>query len=190
MEYDTLKERLLEISSIVSKFPESVQDKVFDLLVSSFNKLNSKSEPTTSSIIPPKKKAVKKGTSGKPKILSSKKKDSFTLLKDLDLTGKTIKKEAFSTFVKHKKFTSHVQFVTISIYYLEKIMNLQNITIDHVYTCYKNINKRPPNNLVQCFKDASGKRFGYIDFSDRANIKIPHIGVTLVENDWEEPTND
>jgi len=185
MEYTILKEKLSEISSIVAKFPESVQDKVFDLLITSLIKPDYIKIPKNTSSKKPANDNTKKKVSAKPKTSSARKKDSFTLLKDLDLSGKPLKTESFSDFVKHKKSTSHVQFITISVYYLAKIMNLENITIDHVYTCYKNIGKRPPNNLAQSFKDASGKRYGYIDFSDRENIKIPHIGETLVENDWE-----
>ncbi len=185
MEYDILKEKMQEVSSIVSKFPESVQEKVFNLLISSLIKPSSKLDFKIDPKIPSIKNATKKDTQTKPKNSSSKKKDSFNLLKDLDLTGKTINGESFSDFVKHKKYTNHVQFITISVYYLARIMNMENITIDHVFTCYKNIGKRPPNNLVQSFWTASGKQFGYIDFSDRENIKIPHIGETHVENDWE-----
>ncbi len=185
MEYNVLKDKMQEISSIVSKFPESVQEKVFDLLISSLIKPDDKNNFKASAPKSPARKKTKKESAPKSKRTSTKKKDSFTLLKDLDLTGKAVNDESFADFIKHKKFKSHVQFITISVYYLEKIMNLENITIDHVFTCYKNISKRPPDNLIQAFKDASGKRFGYIDFSNRENITIPHIGETHVENDWE-----
>jgi len=186
--YDELKSELVEIAKIVAKFPESVKPQVYELLVNEF--IGNTSFPSESNTPKKKKehqtKTPKKKTKRKSRRKRKHRKESFNLMKDLNLSGDG-KKISFRDFCKEKdpeSKLSNIQFNALAVYYLKKIMEVPNVTSDHIYTCYANIRKRtPPKAFLQSIRDTSSKRYGYIDASNLDDIKIPHIGIIFVEHE-------
>jgi len=66
------------------------------------------------------------------------------------------------------------------VYYLERILGEKNITINHVYTCYKDVKKQFPNNLYQSLQDTK-KLHGWINTKSMTDLKITTAG----ENHFE-----
>ena len=176
--YDELKGRLEEIAGLLKKFPESVQPQVYDLLIGKIaTKDNEEHKPTT----PRVNKESKVRSSGKSK-------DSYTLLKDLDLKGGKGKKP-FKHFISEKKPASAIEFNAASVFYLSVVMELIPITPNHVYTCYSEAKRRSPDALGQSLRDTAGRRYGYIDIADDGTITIPLRGKNFVQHDLPKKEN-
>lgn len=66
------------------------------------------------------------------------------------------------------------------IYYLDKILKITDIGLNHIYTGYKHIGFKDPANLHQSLLDTKNKK-GWIDISDKNNIKVTITGELHVE---------
>lgn len=103
------------------------------------------------------------------------------LIKDLDLSGKGIEK-SLQAFVTEKKPTTNIERTTVFIYYLQNVLQLTEITIDHVFSCYKDIGVRLPQNLPQNINDVASSKYGYIQVNNGKYI-MSILGTNLVEHD-------
>ena len=69
---------------------------------------------------------------------------------------------------------------TVFVYYLEKVLNLSGITVDHIYTCYKAAEQTIPGALAQSLLDTASRK-GWLDTSNMSDISLPTGGENLVE---------
>ncbi len=123
---------------------------------------------------PNKKTVVKKGqkrsSSGKP---------SYSIVKDLILKPKG--KKSFRDFASEKKPANHKEKCVVCIYYLIKILEISNIDINFIYTCYKDVNWKGPKDLKNMLHQAGTE--GWLDTKDGNNLLVTPIGEDLVEHD-------
>ncbi|MDT8385014.1 MAG: hypothetical protein RRB22_11420 [Gammaproteobacteria bacterium] len=185
--YEELKQELVEISKIVDKFPEAVKPKVYDLLVEQFlgvapssnenTEEQAKTPATKKKKSTPKKKAA--STEAKPKRSSGK--ESYSLDRHLDLRGDG-SIPSFKEFYEEKNPKGAKQTNAVAVYYLKKMKGMSEVTLDHVYTCYSEVKKKPPQAFRQSFTDTKNKE-GWIEFEANGNLDIPHRGVVYVEHD-------
>lgn len=103
------------------------------------------------------------------------------LITDLDLNG-TSYNMSLKKFVEEKNPTSNLQRTTVFIYYLQMALGLKQITMNHIYTCYKAMDFECPNNLKQNLNDTCSSRYGYVSRKN-GNYAITAIGKTFIEND-------
>jgi hypothetical protein len=122
-------------------------------------------------------------SSAKPKNKSRKKGSvkPSQFIKTLDLSGNE-QIISLKDFVEEKIPASNVQKTTVFVYYLQNKLALTDITIDHVFTCYKNIGARIPTNLPQNIADACSSRFGYLDRTN-GKLSVSVAGTNFVEHD-------
>lgn len=108
-------------------------------------------------------------------------KESYAFVKDLDLRGS---KEGSSlrTFFDEKSPNSAMEMTTVFVYYLEKIAHANPITLDHIYTCYKEVGKKVPTALKQNLLDTAHRK-GTVDTSSLDDIKLTTRGENMVELD-------
>lgn len=177
--YSEVKAAISEIGKTINTLPESVQHKAFDILLNLFLENKSPSFVKPSSPTLPKKTALKEKKTRKK---GSGSKESFHLDKNLKLKGDN-KIPSFIQFVEEKNPTSNIQFNAVAVYYLRKILGMANINIDKIYTCYKEVGRKVPGNMLQSIHDTSSSRYGYIDLSNGDDISIPTRGETFVEHD-------
>lgn len=117
----------------------------------------------------------------KPKSRKKNSTKQFQILKDLDLSGKGVDK-SLKDFVGEKKPKSNIEKTTVFIYYLQNILQISDITMDHVFTCYKDTGFKYPENLPQNLNDTSSSRYGYIEITGgKYKMSIP--GTNFVEHD-------
>ena len=185
MSNEDLKKELLEIATILDKFPSSLQPQVFDMLTSHLEKPKTITRPSgqerrTDTEAQDKAPAAA-GKSAKAKRRGGTK-ETIGILKDLNLRG-TSDVKSFADFQAEKKPESNIEFTTVAVYYLAKLLGLTGITLAHINTCYKNVERKPPKNFRQNLWDTSSNKYGYIDASDMNNITIPHRGESFVEHD-------
>lgn len=179
--FDETKEAVISIGKIIKEMPDSIQEKAFDVLLNSFlekthhadikaDNQTQKSDPSTTS---PKPKKVQKK--------SGVTKETITMDKNIDLKGSG-GNPSFRDFVEEKKPSSNIQFTTVAVYYLKKILQLEKVTINQVFTCYKNAGRKTPGNFAQNIWDTSSSKYGYITLNGD-DIGIPNSGESFVEYD-------
>lgn len=179
--YLEIKLELIEISKIVNTYPESIQSEVYDLLISTY--LGSALPVNPKKVVADdgKEKSAKAKKKKSKKKTTTVKKQSYTILKDLDLRNTGGK--SFKDFVEEKNPSSAIEFNAVSVYFLKEVLELDGITINHINTCYKEVKRKPPGDLLQSIRDTSSNKYGYIDTSDSSDIKAPHRGSSFVEHD-------
>ncbi len=111
---------------------------------------------------------------------TSKRKESYQIVKDLDLSAKG-GKEALKSYYSEKAPSTAMERNTLFVYYLEKIASAKAISVNHIYTCYKDVNEKVPGALRQSLLDTSYKK-GWIDTKSMENITITTHGENLVEH--------
>lgn len=190
VDYNTLKKELAEIAQIVQQYPDQMQSEVFSLLIE--NLTGSKPGSTsrrnvvevTKGADTPAGQTEGAEEPARRKPSSSKRaatKESYKLDRNLNLRGdKSI--PAFRDFVKEKHPGPAKEFNAVAVYYLKKLAGIETVTLDHVYTCYDEVKKRPPEHFKQSLIDTKNKE-GWVEFDEAGNLNIPHRGVVFVEHD-------
>lgn len=54
-----------------------------------------------------------------------------------------------------------MEFNAVAVYYLRKILKQENVTLDHVFTCYGEVTRRPPEAFRQSFTDTKTNKVGW-----------------------------
>ncbi len=123
----------------------------------------------------PKKKKTKPSSKG-----GSKNKHTMSIVKDLNL--KQVGVLSFRDFAKQKAPESYYEQCCVAVFYLNNLINVENISPDHIYTCFKDIGWRVPANLYVMLAKTSSLK-GWIDTSDMNQIKMTTHGENLIEHD-------
>ena len=110
------------------------------------------------------KKTIKKNTglSTKPKLIS-----------ELDLYPKD--KEKFKDFFNKYDLKTFFEKNLVIVYYLQEILKLNEITMDMVYTCYKDIGGKYPEQLKQSLTDTKTQK-NWLVHENGSNIKLTSKG--------------
>lgn len=125
------------------------------------------------------KSQVTKGTQPKAKT-----KLSLVIMKDLNLRPQG--KKSFIDFAKEKQPASYEQKCTVAAYYLEKVLGVKGICVNHIYTCFKDASWRVPADLKNKLSVTGTK--GWLDTSNREDIKLTTRGDNLIEHDLPPKT--
>lgn len=121
-----------------------------------------------------KTSTITKTTSSKTKQSSSPKQ-----LSDLNLRpdGKISLRDFFGQYDIKSNFDRNI----IYVYYLEKVLEIPTITIDHIFTCYRETNQKIPN-IYQSLIDTKGRKW-WIDTTNIDSIKTTITGTNYIEFD-------
>ncbi|MCM1027615.1 MAG: hypothetical protein NC432_14380 [Roseburia sp.] len=165
MRLEEIRETMLEIADILNKFPECLQEKAFDVMVRQLFSVEpiaelSNTEEIEKEIIveAPIEESIKE--KGKKIRKKNNTKDTYQINKDLNLSPRD--KTTLKEFVTSKNPQSNIEFNAVAIYYLQKILAKENISVDDVYSCYKDIGRKVPNALKQSLTDTSSSKYGYV----------------------------
>lgn len=105
--------------------------------------------------------------------------ESHNLVTNLDLSG-TDTVPSLKDFYKEKKPVPAQECNAVFIYYLKKMLKIENVGIDHVYTCYKAVGAKVPGRLYQSLLDTR-KRQGWIITDNMDDLRIGTLGENFVE---------
>ncbi|HCZ20877.1 MAG TPA: hypothetical protein DHU85_05065 [Porphyromonadaceae bacterium] len=94
-------------------------------------------------------------------------------------------KESLKSFIGQFNVSNGFQYNLLFVYYLQKVISITNINANHIYTCYKDVGVKIPNNLYQNLVDTKNKK-GWIDTSDMNNITVTISGENCVEQDLKK----
>lgn len=108
-----------------------------------------------------------------------RKRDGYEIVKDLSLVAEG-DKPSLKGFYSEKGPRSNYERNVVFCYYLRKIKEIKPIGINHVYTCYKEVNQRV-GDLIVSLSETSAK--GWLDTSNMDDIGLPIRGENYVEYD-------
>jgi hypothetical protein len=117
------------------------------------------------------------GSSGKARKRRS---SSPGIVRDLSLHPKD--RPPFADFVAEKKPRNHPEKQVVSVYWLSKVAGVENVSADHVNTCYVGMQWKRPADFDNSLQVTSGRK-GWIDTSDGSNIVVTVPGEDYVDHD-------
>ncbi len=102
------------------------------------------------------------------------------IVKDLDLraTGKTHLK----ALLDEKRPKTQNEKITLCLYYLRRVLEIDNVTANHIYTCMDDAKIRVPNDLPQTIRNIAAQK-GWVDCANSSALEITTKGVNLVQHD-------
>lgn len=150
-----------------------------------WDKFASKAKPQTPQVelnairLPTKNKKTKIAKTIKKAKSSSKNQPTPTIIKELNLVPS--EKQSFKAFVEEKQPKSNQEKCTVAVYYLRHELELESVSPNHIFTCYKNVGWRVTDiyNIVRL----TASRKGWLDTSNSNDIKTTPHGENLVEFD-------
>lgn len=123
-------------------------------------------------------------TESKPAKTSSKKSKQYQLIKDLDLSP-TEQRKGLKEFVTELNPKSNINISTTIIYYLQNIFGHESIDIDVVFTCWRELGSKIPDDLAGNLRDICSSRYGYANV-ENGIYSISTRGINLVEHTLKE----
>ena len=105
------------------------------------------------------------------------------------ILSKKNKEESLRDFYSRYAPSSNMERNLLFVYFLENTAKVKPITIDHVFTCYRNImGLKVPKSLEQSLTDTSGRK-GWIDTSSQDDLKLTVPGLNHLEHDMKQAGN-
>jgi hypothetical protein len=182
-DFDELLDEMPRIAEVVKTFPEAVQPQAFEALMAEARGRRSSGagESDTKTRRRTKPRATKADGDGKV-ARRSKRKPSAVRSLDLAPKGKT----SFKDFVAEKQPKTNHDRNTVSVYYLAEELGMSGVTLEHVFTCYRDMGWREPSDLANSLSlTAYHKRF--LDTADMENITVTAPGRNHVKHDLPAP---
>lgn len=182
--FDKLLLSLPDVAKAVNAFSsESAQLRVLEALLSAAG--GTPEGETTPARPRPATPEPARGPQAKTKLASGKKDPDPKLIPTLNLrpSGKT----ALRAFVESKAPATNEELYAVIIYYLEQELQIETITIDHVFTSLKEL-KRKISTRLRTVLSNSARSKGWIDTSQNS-LRTTINGQNLVEHDLPAKTN-
>jgi hypothetical protein len=174
---DALLGAMPRIAEAVKAFPEGVQSQAFDALMAELRGTPAP-KPQSDKESPSRKRG--RGSSKKGQPRAKKRKGGPTTVKDLDLAPKG--KDSLKDFAEKKKPKTNHDRNVVSVYYLQKIAGIDAVSVNHVFTCFKDMGWREPANLANSLA-LTANRKRYLDTSNLDDIRLTPAGRNHVEHD-------
>lgn len=174
--FDLLMEAMPRIAETIKQFPEALQSQAFEALLTEFRGSQPQRQDT-------KRRKGSEGAVESPKATRRprrKRTRGPTVKKDLDLRPKG--KPSLREFAESRKPTNNDDKNVLSVYYLRRIADVNVVSIDHVFTCYKAMGWREPTDLASSLRLTASKK-SFLDTSTGDDIKLTSIGRNHVEHD-------
>lgn len=194
-DFDDLLAQMPAIAKAVNQFEsDEVQRAAFSALVGAFDSSAASPADEAGSRDTPKTPAKKStGTKAPRKTSGTKKADGKKtarkrsgaeqvphIVKDLNLRPPG--KKSFKDFADEKGPTNFNQKNTVAVYYLRELLGITDVTVDHVFSCYKEAGWRTPAMPLNNLRVTASQK-GWLDTSDTTDIKISIPGRNFVEHD-------
>jgi len=117
----------------------------------------------------------------KTKVKSKGSKESYSVVKDLNLTSPTHGRLR-DFFAKYEVKTAPDHNL-IFVYFMQHKLGITGITPAHLYTCYRAVEAKVPGALRQSAFNTA-KRKGWLDTSDMDDIRVTTPGENYMLHDF------
>ena len=117
-------------------------------------------------------------TSSKAKS-TKKNQKTYNQIKELNFYPS--EKPSAQDFVAEKNPTTLKEKCVVALYYLLQILDIEQASVDHIYTFFKGCNWKLPADLSNMLYQSGSA--GWLDTADSEDIKLTSIGENLVEHE-------
>lgn len=189
--FEPLIAAMPRMAKAVNAFPEGVQQSAFEALMAAFHEgaaAPSRTRPTTDDQLkPPKRTSARRSRKLKPtkdgngESAPRRASTGTTLLKELDLTPKG--KQTFKAFVAEKQPQSQHDKNLVSVYYLLEIAGIDKVSMDHVFTCYRDSRWPLPKSGIAVSMRLTANKTRWLDTADSFGITITPAGHNRIEQE-------
>jgi hypothetical protein len=184
-DFDALLAEMPRIAEAVKAFPEAVQQQAYDALVNAFygeggtTAASETAGDTKTKTTRTRKSRTRKGEGGED--AKTRRRSGPSQVRDLDLAPPG--KKSFKDFVAEKQPKGQNDRNVVSVYFLiEELGMTTPVTMDHVYTCYRDRLWRAPSDMANSLAITASRR-RFIDTADLDDIKLTPRGRNHVEHD-------
>lgn len=129
------------------------------------------------------KRKSKKKRSATSTVTGSVNPDNPSLDKNFDTSG-------LADFYKQFSPKNHAEKILIFLMFLADSKGIQIANTDQIYTCYDTVKVKAPRAFGQAFRDASSKKFGYIDYNSASDISVPFKGKQHFNHEIKRKSNE
>jgi hypothetical protein len=180
-----LKDVLDRAAAAVSHLPSSLQPAAFAEAVRllAAESTTKDTGPTRSTQVTPRRTRDRKPSTKK----SRARKLAPSLDRSLDLHPNG--RASLNEFHKEKAPKSQDEHNVVFVHYLKNIANVEAVTVDQIYTSYREVNARIPSNLRNSLALTSAKK-GWIDSSDMENLSVTPRGENVVNIELPHSAKD
>ncbi|WP_422004915.1 hypothetical protein [Roseivirga pacifica] len=141
-------------------------------------KSNSKSSVTKRSA--QSEKSTPTESKKKSKSIGSQKFE-FSLDKKLNLRPDG--KESLKEFSDKYEMDSTPKQITVIVYYLKNILEINSVNGDHIYTGLDELGVRVPKSLKQIIINTKGRQYGWLDYDNMEDISLSMQGRNAIKHD-------
>ena len=200
--YEEIFSEMERIAEVVKNYPESLQEKAFDVLIASLTgrtvikaesdivsideteNVDNPVEEETAKQAPVKNGKTANNGKAKPSKSTRGTKVNYNFDKSLNLLGSNNFK-SLKDYYNSYKIKTNQEAIAVFVYYLKTYKDIEEVSIDQIYTCYKEVGRKLPADLNQACRLTSSAECAYINFKN--NICTLHIkGENLVEHELEK----
>jgi hypothetical protein len=180
---DSLLAEMPRIAEAVKAFPEAVQAQAFEALMAELKGQTAPSRRTESRAGKATRRRAgrpRPKTPGVDETKTRRRTGGPSAVRDLDLAPKG--QTSLKDFVAQKQPRTNHDRNVVSVYYLAEVLGLNGVTLEQVFTCYRDMRWREPGNLANSLAlTANRKRF--LDTASLDDIKLTPAGRNHVEHD-------
>lgn len=178
---DELKRLLQRAADLVKDLPAGLQGEAFNRAFETLSGTSSApGEESGEAEKKQKKRSRRANQGGASSPRRTRDRTSPTRLKDLNLRPKGV--QSFEDFVAEKQPRSDHERKLLAVYYLTRILELEGVSLDHVYSCFKDQNWKVPSDLAAGLRLTASKK-AWIDTSNISSLTVAIPGENFVEHD-------
>lgn len=109
-----------------------------------------------------------------------KKQPTYSFIGELNL--RPVSEKSLRDFFAEKAPQSQQDKVVVVLYYLKKILKIEGVGVNHIYTSLKDVGERIPTDIAQIMRNTANRK-GYIKSADCEDYRIETTGENFVEHD-------
>jgi hypothetical protein len=92
-------------------------------------------------------------------------------------------------FIAEKSPKTNEERYAVILYYLQRVLSVENVNRDHVFTAFKDASIRVPKDIDGGLRK-TGARKGWVNTEDKNDLRITITGENLVEHDLPRPEQE
>jgi len=116
----------------------------------------------------------------------SRQEDSPSISANAPQLDKNLDTSQLPAFYSQYAPKSHPEKILVFLKFLTDELGIASPNTDQVYTCYEKMNERIPKIFAQAFRDASGRKFGFIDYNSPSDIRLTTTGINHFKFDLKK----
>lgn len=121
----------------------------------------------------PKSKTKRRGV---PKRKASGDDEGPSIIADQPKLDKNLDTSGLPTYFGQFEAKNNADKILVFLKFMTDELQIESPNTDQFYTCFEKVNERVPKVFSQAFRDASGRKFGFIDYNSPTDIRLTTTG--------------